>query len=352
MSTKLKQRTRTSRTQAGASRGGHRTLAGVGVVVLLVVGGVCAPAPLAAAHSPARGRDLVTVAGYDFDTDDSADVAAQSGGHNLVVDVRMASPLVDGTVALTIPRQTSPTNLHPGGWLTRDDPDLSGSVVVRPLQPGEIAPTVPGGGPGTVPAWPGPTCVALDQVATVSTENTASRHTAVLQRVSCLAGQDLQLKLVGLEAPRRPGRYPVMVLVTDAEGHRTRSRAWLQVVAPVTTGLSIEASPQTGTLGHPMTITVHAVRQDGGLTRAVPGPLRLVVLGSDCPPDPSEAPQFELTEADHGTKVLTFTPSNLGSTRLSVESIQRRALPATTATFDVTGDPSLESTCTGSRSYH
>ncbi|MGI3783544.1 MAG: hypothetical protein ACRYG2_22505, partial [Janthinobacterium lividum] len=286
----------------------RRLVAALITALLGVLVGTTGAAVPAAAQG-ARAHDRLSLSGYDFETEVLADVVVGSAGNNLVLRLQAGRSLTDGTLVLTLPRPAWRSPLHVGDWLYEGDPATDGSVVVRPRADGTLGPQ---------------DCRGTSGAPSVTVLNTEKVHLAIVSHLSCEAGQAVTVRVFGITAPKKAGRYTIPVSVSDAHGQRGPSSLKLRVVRKPTTTLSVDV-PDTVHIGTQEPVLVRAVRPDGRLDTAYRGTVGLrAVDDGDCTfRQGGGSPTF--TAADAGVKVLSFAVAMDVSHRLEITDVSHRA---------------------------
>ena len=306
------------------SRGPHRAFLAVLLAVLLALLTV----PPAATGTPtvsAGARDLVSIGGYDLETDVAADVVAGGGRTNLALRYTAGRPLRDGTITLTLPRPAWRTPLHVGDALYAGDPSLDGSVVVRPRPDGDLGPQ---------------DCRGTSGPPTLTVRSTRRARVAVVSHLDCAAGQSVSVRVFGVRAPAHKGRATLPVSVSDAHGQRGPSRLRLPVVPRSTTRLRVRL-PAAFTTNTHVPVVVRAVRPDGRTDTRYRGTVRLLAVEeADCTLSLDDGGEFgtaTFTKADRGRKVVQLSLATTMSHRLVATDVSRRAQDGRSRPYTVVG---------------
>jgi hypothetical protein len=292
----------------------------VAVVAWAFAGALVPPSADAAAP-----RDTVTSGGYHFSSDRPADVYAGMAAVNIVFRYVAARALTDGTIILDLPTADWPTPLRAGGGLS-GDPSENGTVVLRPDAPAGFTPG-PGDCTGSGPD--GPHIAVLE---------TSSQHRVLVQHLSCAVGQQVAIRIYGIQAPAVAGRYPYAISVSDTGGAHRVSAPAIKVVAPPRIRLEVTV-PATPQVNAPTPVLVRALKPNGKVDAGYRGGVALLSENNhDCSFEGYEDDIYDFTAADAGTHVITVTFAFFASHELLAYDVANQALPGESEPYQVVGD--------------
>lgn len=320
---------------------GRRTLAALVAGLLLLLGLGTGPVSVARADGPIGTpdvRDALSVSGYDSRTERRADVVVGSTDNNLVFRYVAGRALLDGTMIVSLPAKAWPTPLHPEDRLWDDNPASRGGVAVRPLGPDDQLDATDCRGTG-------------DQPISTQVLNTSTRRLAVVSHLACGPGQQITVRVFGVEAPSAVGRYRFGVSVSDRSGQRGPSTLGLAVVPKPKTTLRLDV-PELVQVEASTPVLVRALLPNGRINPAYRGSVNLLdAAGKTCIftiDTPSGLVDF--TAADAGVKVVDVTFQHADSTRMRGYDVAHRANAGVSDPYSVFGTPQNNNTC--SVSYH
>ena len=301
----------------------------IAVVLSLSVWLAAAPASSQARSAPRS--DAASAEGYDYHTLRSADVIAGSSGNNLVIRYVAGRQLQDGVLRIALPTRSWPTLLRPvgplysdaapGGFSVRPGLTPDGLVLPEPTRPSESTCGPVASGNWDVTQIPGA------QLITV-------------RGVTCAAGQELAIRLEGIQAPASTGSYAVPLVATSGRANPRLSVARVRVVPTPRTRLVV-STPDVVAPGAPFVIQVSAVRPNGRPDTSYRGAVAVVAEDApDCtlvPRDGSVA--YEFTAADHGVAYIVVSLDLTVSHHLRVYDVGHGAVDGVSPPFVVSGPP-------------
>lgn len=290
------------------------------IVVVTLMATLCVIVP---SQSTAAVRDEVTVGGYHFHSERPADVVA-SYETNLVFRYVARQPLTDGTMAIDLPTTHWRTTLRAEDLL-EGSPDDRGGVVVRPA-----GPFSPESGD----------CLATSgEAITWTVINTARLRRVTVRHLSCEPGQQIAVRMFGIEAPQAVGRYRFPISVIDADGTHRVKQPKLTVVREPRTQLEISVDPNP-VVDAPTVVMVRALRPNGRVDAGYRGGVALRLQPHDCTFAAVEEQVRDFTAAEAGVKLIDVTfPNTYVARKLQVYDVATKARSGTSNAFTVSGDP-------------
>ena len=299
-----------------------------GIVLSLMAWLVVAPAPTGAATAAKHRSDKASAGGYDWHTLMDADVIAGTPG-NVVIRYVAGRAVTNGVLRIVVPTRAWPTPLYAEEALYENKPP--GAFSVRP------ALATP---EGLLPETTRPEGSTCAPVAAGSWSVSQLRRAQVItvRNVTCAAGQELSIRMEGVQAPNRPRTY-AFVLVMKSPGSPARtSVAKVRVVPEPQTQLVVTV-PQEAQAGVPFDVIVFAIGPDGLPDADYRGAVS-IWDPADCTLTPrGRGVAHQFTADDGGHTRISTTLSIIATHQLHVYDIGRKAIEGVSAPFDIVPPP-------------
>lgn len=283
---------------------------------------LCLAVTLGVTAPPAEAaiRDSVNVSGYDYLSERTSDVIAGSAGNNLVFRYVSTGSLADGTLIIDLPASDWPQPLT-ATYALSGDPSESGGVVVRPR--------ASAAGPADCRLGGDPNRGAA------TTINSPTVHRIVVEHLNCQPGQQIAVRIFGLDSPATVGSYPFAVSVSDAAGAHWIPIPKLRVVRPPKIKLELTA-PTTFQAGVPATVQIRALKPNGRVDTGYRGGVAFLTRDQhDCTFEDQENHVYDFTAADAGVKTATIKFVYTISHRLEAYDVAHEALSGFSDPYEV-----------------
>jgi hypothetical protein len=308
-----------------------------GLAVALMAWLVAAPAPTEASGGR-HPSDVATAGGYDYHTLMDADVIAGTPG-NVVIRYVAGRAVSDGVLRIVVLRHAWPTDLRAEGPLYATTP--AGAFSVRPglVDSGVL----------TEPTRPSEAMCQPVPFGSWTVTDAPGAQVLTVRNVSCAAGQELDIRLEGVQAPGRPGAYAFPLLLTAAGGAPRVSVAKVRVVRPPRIQLEVTVPDVVGS-DVPFLVLVTARNPNGQVATGYRGSVAVTDPG-DCTLRPrGNGVVHTFTAADQGVTAFQAQLDIIATHQLHVYDVGRRALEGVSAPFEVAGPPPESIICPVS--YH